>query len=76
MFLSSSETTLTAHVELDGRRKANAGQETRLANIPADAGKGLGVFENLHGAATPAEFANQINEAVLATTVVSSGFGS
>lgn len=26
-----------------------AGQEIRLAEIPADAGKGLGVFENLHG---------------------------
>ena len=33
-----------------------AGQDVRLANIPADAGKGFGVFQELHGMGSGAAF--------------------
>jgi uncharacterized protein (DUF927 family) len=37
-----------------------AGQEIRLVDIPADPGRGLGVFETIHGATNSADFANEI----------------
>lgn len=48
LFLSSGEVSLADHVAQTGRR-THAGQEVRMADIPADAGAGLGVFEELHG---------------------------
>jgi len=59
LFLSSGEISLTDHMRSAGR-KARAGQEVRLLDIEADAGAGMGVFENLHGAATPDEFARRL----------------
>ena len=59
LFLSSGEISLTDHMRAVGR-KARAGQEVRLLDIEADAGAGMGVFENLHGAATPDEFARRL----------------
>ena len=56
LFLSSGEISLTDHMRVVGR-SARAGQEVRLLDIEADAGAGMGVFENLHGTATPDEFA-------------------
>ena len=56
LFLSSGEISLTDHMRVVGR-EARAGQEVRLLDIEADAGAGMGVFENLHGTATPDEFA-------------------
>jgi uncharacterized protein (DUF927 family) len=35
-------------------KKAKAGQEVRLADVPADAGAGFGIFEALHGHSAPA----------------------
>ena len=35
---------------------AKGGMEARMPSIPADAGKGFGVFENLHGHKTSKEF--------------------
>lgn len=48
LFLSAGEESLSA-LMLKAGKKANAGQEIRLADIEADAGAGLGAFEVLHG---------------------------
>ncbi len=48
LFLSAGETSLSDHMAQAGKR-VHAGQEIRMADIPADAGAGLGLFENLHG---------------------------
>jgi uncharacterized protein (DUF927 family) len=45
-------------------RAPRAGQQTRLADIPADAGAGLGCFEALHDYASGHEFAQAIGRAV------------
>jgi len=55
MFLSTGEIGLEQHIESGGGR-AMAGQQSRLIDIPADAGSGLGVFENIHGHRDGAEF--------------------
>jgi uncharacterized protein (DUF927 family) len=47
LFLSAGEVGLAQHMAEAGKT-VRAGQELRLAEIPADAGAGLGVFENLH----------------------------
>lgn len=48
LFLSSGEKSLSDHMQEVGKR-TKAGQETRMADIPADAGQRMGVFEELHG---------------------------
>ncbi len=63
LFLSAGEIGLADHMREAGKR-VRAGQEVRLADIPADAGAGLGIFENLHGCASGAELADRLNEAV------------
>ena len=62
LVLSSGEESLTAMMAKDGR-KANAGQEIRLADIDVDAGKGFGAFEELHELGTSAALAQAIKEA-------------
>jgi uncharacterized protein (DUF927 family) len=47
LFLSTGELTLGDKMQEAGKQ-AKAGQEVRLIDIPADAGAGKGVFENLH----------------------------
>lgn len=47
-FISSAEKTLSQHIEEAGQR-IYGGQAVRCVDIQADAGAGLGVFENLHG---------------------------
>lgn len=54
--LSAGEESLTALMAKAGQR-TNAGQEIRLADIEADAGAGMGLFETIH---------NQISSAVMA----------
>ena len=48
LFLSAGEIGLAAHMA-EGGKRARAGQELRMADVPADAGAGLGIFEQLHG---------------------------
>jgi uncharacterized protein (DUF927 family) len=62
MFLSAGEIGLRDHMQAGGRR-TTAGQELRMADIPMDAGAGLGGFETLHGFASPDAFARAIREA-------------
>jgi uncharacterized protein (DUF927 family) len=61
LILSSGELSLASHM-LTGGRKARAGQEVRLLDIPADAGAGLGVFEHLHGMASADELSRLLCE--------------
>lgn len=62
LFLSSGEESLSALMARAGR-KANVGQEIRLADIQADAGAGMGAFEQLHGIPTPAALADTVKDA-------------
>ncbi|MBM3196269.1 MAG: DUF927 domain-containing protein [Chlamydiae bacterium] len=61
LFLSTGEISLAQHMLEDGK-KAKAGQETRIADIPADLGV-YGVFESLHGYGDGAAFSDAIKTA-------------
>jgi putative DNA primase/helicase len=64
IYLSTGEITLADKIAEDGRkRRATAGQSVRLIDVPADAGMGLGVFENIHGHAGAGEFAKAVRAA-------------
>ncbi len=62
LFLSCGEIGLSEHLGEIGKTP-RAGQELRLAEIPADAGAGLGVFENLHDYADGSQFAKALDRA-------------
>lgn len=62
LFLSSGEIGLLEHMGEAGK-SPRAGQETRLAEIIADAGRGMGIFEELHGYAGGAELSKALTEA-------------
>jgi uncharacterized protein (DUF927 family) len=62
LVLSSGEVPLSEHVATAGKR-LRAGAEVRLLNFTADAGMGLGLFEDIHGAASPRQFADDLVEA-------------
>jgi putative DNA primase/helicase len=62
MFLSTGEIGLAAKLSEDGGR-ANAGQSVRMVDVSADAGAGLGIFEELHGHGSPQDFADAIRKA-------------
>ncbi|MBA2654419.1 MAG: DUF927 domain-containing protein [Gammaproteobacteria bacterium] len=62
LFLSTGEMGLADHIH-QGGKKAKAGQEVRLVDIPAEAGCDLGIFENLHHFASAADFARYIGQA-------------
>lgn len=62
MFLSSGEVGLAEHMA-SAKQVVKAGQAVRMVDIPADAGAGLGVFENLHQYPTGAAFADAIKDA-------------
>ena len=48
LFLSAGELGLADHMA-EGMKRTRTGQEVRMADIPVDAGKGMGAFEDLHG---------------------------
>ncbi|MGM3173860.1 MULTISPECIES: TOPRIM and DUF927 domain-containing protein [Dickeya] len=60
IFMSAGEVSLSNLMEQHGK-KVKAGQEVRFIDIPADAGKGLGLFEELHDCADGASFAEALN---------------
>jgi uncharacterized protein (DUF927 family) len=62
LFLSAGEESLGAIMQQAGKR-TNAGQEIRLAEIPADAGQSMGMFEHIHAASSPQAFSDQIKDA-------------
>jgi len=61
LFLSAGEIGLSEHMAQVGKR-SKAGQEIRMADIPADAGAGLGVFETLHHFQTGAQLSRALTE--------------
>jgi putative DNA primase/helicase len=61
LFLSSGENGLVEHMKTAGL-SAKAGQEIRLVDVPADAGAGMGLFENIHGAESPSRFADMLRQ--------------
>lgn len=60
-FLSAGEESLTALMAKTGQR-SNAGQEIRLADIEADAGSDMGIFETIHDQLSPASMALSLKE--------------
>lgn len=61
LFLSTGEIGLADKIAEDGRgRRAAAGQEVRIVDIPADAGAGMGIFEDLHGFPSADAFARHL----------------
>lgn len=60
IFMSAGEVSLSNLMEQHGK-KVKAGQEVRFIDIPADAGKGVGLFEELHDCADGASFAETLN---------------
>lgn len=65
LFLSAGEIGLAEHMGEVGKTP-RAGQELRLAEIPADAGAGKGVFEELHGFSSGSEFAKELERSARA----------
>jgi uncharacterized protein (DUF927 family) len=63
IFLSTGELGMSDKVSEDGRSVPTAGQMVRVVDVPADAGRGLGIFEDLHGSASPQAFADRLRVA-------------
>lgn len=63
LVLSTGEITLADKIREDGRGKIMAGQAVRFVDIPADAGAGLGLFENIHDIESAPAFARYLGEA-------------
>ena len=62
MFVSAGEVTLADHAQTAGKR-IKGGAEVRLLNVEADAGAGMGIFENIHGADSADAFSRQLRDA-------------
>ena len=61
IFLSSGEISLENKMA-EERKRTRAGQMVRFMELPADAGKGLGLFENLHNFDNAGQFASFLQE--------------
>lgn len=61
IFLSTGEQGLESKLLEDGKR-ARAGQAVRLLDIPADAGRGMGLFDNIGEANSASAFADVIRK--------------
>jgi putative DNA primase/helicase len=67
MVLSSGEVDLETKIrEDDPRQNVTAGQQVRLIDLAADAGKGLGLFETLHDYADARAMAEGLSRAAIA----------
>ena len=62
LVLSTGEVGLAEKIREEGGR-VKAGQAVRLIDVPADAGAGMGIFENIHGYAGPQAFADALQRA-------------
>ncbi len=60
LLLSSGEISLQQHANEAGKR-VHTGAEIRLSDVGADAGAGMGAFENIHGYELPSKFAETLN---------------
>ncbi len=61
LFLSTGELGLADKMN-EGGKRPRAGQEVRLADVPADAEAGLGIFEELHGIENADAFARHLRD--------------
>jgi len=61
-YVSSGEMTLAEHAA-SANVRTRAGAEIRLLNVEADAGAGMGVFENIHGEESADAFSHQLQDA-------------
>lgn len=59
LFLSDGEVSLANHMEQAGKG-TKAGHDVRMAHIPANAGKGLGVYDTLHDFASGAAMSDHL----------------
>jgi uncharacterized protein (DUF927 family) len=62
LFLSTGEIGLSDKAA-ETRQSTKAGQEMRLIDLPADAGAGFGVFEEIHGFDSPGKLADELRGA-------------
>jgi uncharacterized protein (DUF927 family) len=62
LFLSTGEVGL-ADKSAEGKKAVKAGQEVRFVDVSADAGVGLGIFEQLHDEPGPAALAEALIQA-------------
>lgn len=60
--LSTGEISLADHIQ-SGSKRVFAGQEVRIVDIPADAGMGYGLFEELHDCGSGAILSSILNDA-------------
>jgi len=60
LVFSTGETGLEGHMR-EGKKKVRAGQLARMIDIPADACKGFGCFENVHHLTNGADFADELD---------------
>ena len=67
LFLSTGEITLADKIREDGKSRPMAGQLVRVVDIYADAGAGLGLFEDLHGFPDGDAFSRHLKEAAKRT---------
>jgi hypothetical protein len=59
LFFSTGEFAMLPFLKTAGIT-AKGGQEARMPSVPADAGRGLGLFDTIHSWATPQEFADEL----------------
>lgn len=64
IYVSAGELTLAEHALSAGKR-TRGGAAVRLLNITADAGAGMGMFENLHGVRSADAFARRMKRMAL-----------
>lgn len=62
LFLSTGEISLADKIAESGKQRVSAGQEVRIVDITADAGAGLGIFEELHGLKNGDELARHLRD--------------
>lgn len=62
IILSTGEKSIAEKITEDGGR-VQAGQDVRLVDIFADAGKGFGIFDHIHDHETPSAFADALKTA-------------
>jgi len=65
IFLSTGELKFEQKVREERNQRFMAGQSVRVVDIPADAGAGLGAFENLHGFRDGKAFSEHLNRAAM-----------
>ena len=70
--LSNGEMTIADKVREDGQQ-VRAGQEVRIVDLSADAGAGMGAWQDLHGHDTPGQFSDAIKAACAANYGTLSG---